>query len=86
MLKKFKTFSNWLFRKPKIRKKEDISDIFRAKYSMFKELLTSNSEVLNIISDMEEKLQGRQIFGMSYIRANSTRAFFHSNRMVKYLN
>ena len=86
MLKKFKTFSNWLFRKPKTRKKEDISDIFRAKYSMFKELLTSNSEVLNIISDMEEKLQGRQIFGMSYIRANSTRAVFHSNRMVKSLN
>ena len=86
MLKKFKTFSNWLFRKPKTQKKEDISDIFRAKYSMLKELLTSNSEVLNIISDMEEKLQGRQIFGMSYIRANSTRAVFHSNRMVKSLN
>ena len=86
MLKKFKTFSNWLFRKPKTQKKEDISDIFRAKYSMLKELLTSNSEVLNIISDMEEKLQGRQIFGMSYIRANSTRAVFHTNRMVKSLN
>lgn len=86
MLKKFKTFSNWLFRKPKTQKKEDISDIFRAKYSMLKELLTSNGEVLNIISDMEEKLQGRQIFGMSYIRANSTRAVFHTNRMVKSLN
>jgi len=86
MLKKFKTFSNWLFRKPKPPKKEDISDIFRAKYSMLKELLTSNGEVLNIISDMEEKLQGRQIFGMSYIRANSTRAVFHTNRMVKSLN
>lgn len=86
MLKKFKTFSNWLFRKPKTQKKEDISDIFRAKYSMLKELLTSNGEALNIISDMEEKLQGRQIFGMSYIRANSTRAVFHTNRMVKSLN
>ena len=86
MLKKFKTFSNWLFRKSKTQKKEDISDIFRAKYSMLKELLTSNGEVLNIISDMEEKLQGRQIFGMSYIRANSTRAVFHTNRMVKSLN
>jgi pyruvate,water dikinase len=53
---------------------------------MFKELLASNSEVLNIISDIEEKLQGRQIFGMSYIRANSTRAVFHTNRMVKSLN
>ena len=86
MLNKLKTFSNWLFRKPKTQKKEDISDIFRAKYSMLKELLTSNGEVLNIISDMEEKLQGRQIFGMSYIRANSTRAVFHTNRMVKSLN
>jgi pyruvate,water dikinase len=86
MFKKLKTLSNWLFRKPKTAKKEDISDIFRAKYSMFKELLASNSEVLNIISDIEEKLEGRQVFGMSYIRANSTRAVFHTNRMVKSLN
>lgn len=82
----FKKFINRLFRKSKTQKKEDISDIFRTKYSKFKELLGSNSEVLNIISDIEEKLQGRQIFGMSYIRAHSTRAVFHTNRMVKSLN
>lgn len=86
MFKKLKIFGNRLFRKSKTQKKEAISDIFRSKYSMFKELLASNSEVLNIISDIEEKLQGRQVFGMSYIRANSTRAVFHTNRMVKSLN
>lgn len=84
MFKNLKIFGKWLFRKSKTQ--EDISDIFRTKYSMFKELLASNSEVLKIISDIEEKLEGREVFGMSYIRANSTRAVFHSNRMVKSLN
>lgn len=66
--------------------KEDISRVFRVKYSWFKELLASNTEVLNIITDMGEKLEGRQIFGMSYVRAKSTRAVFHTFRMVKCLN
>jgi len=72
-------------RKP-VPSKEDISRLFRVKYSWFKELLASNTEVLNIITDMEEKLQGRDVFGMSYVRAKSTRAAFHTFRMVKCLN
>jgi pyruvate,water dikinase len=72
-------------RKP-VPSKEDISRLFRVKYSWFKELLASNTEVLNIITDMEEKLQGREVFGMSYVRAKSTRAVFHTFRMVKCLN
>ncbi|MDO9566031.1 MAG: PEP/pyruvate-binding domain-containing protein [Candidatus Desulfaltia sp.] len=86
MFKKLKIFGNRLFRRSKTQNEEELSDIFRTKYSMFKELLASNSEVLNIISDIEEKMEGRQVFGMSYIRANSTRAVFHTNRMVKSLN
>ena len=85
MLKKLSIFSMWKSKK-KETSREDISEIFRAKYSIFKELLASNTEVLNIISDIEEKLEGRQIFGMSYINAYSTRAVFHTNRMVKCLN
>jgi len=66
--------------------KQENSGIFHAKYSWFKELLESNTQLLNIMSDVEEKLQGRQIFGMTYIRAVSTRAVFHAFRMVKCLN
>ena len=33
--------------------------VFRAKYISFKELLTVNTELLDIISDVEEKLKER---------------------------
>ena len=66
--------------------REDVASVFRFKYSLFKELLAANTELLNIITDIEEKLQGRQLFGMSYIRSQTTRAVFYSFRMVKSLN
>ncbi len=65
---------------------EDIGGVFRFKYGLFKELLNSNTQLLNIITDMEEKLKGHQLFGMSYIRANASRAVFHAFRMVKSLD
>ncbi len=65
---------------------EDIGGVFRFKYGLFKELLNSNTQLLDIITDMEEKLKGHQLFGMSYIRANATRAVFHAFRMVKSLD
>jgi pyruvate, water dikinase len=66
--------------------REDVASVFRFKYSLFKELLAANTELLNIITDIEEKLQGRQLFGMSYIRSQTTRGVFYSFRMVKSLN
>jgi pyruvate,water dikinase len=65
---------------------EDIGAVFRFKYGLFKELLTSNTQLLDIITDMEEKLRGHQLFGMSYITSNATRAVFHAFRMVKSLD
>ncbi len=65
---------------------EDIGAVFRFKYGLFKELLTSNTQLLDIITDMEEKLQGHHLFGMSYVRSNATRAVFHAFRMVKSLD
>lgn len=64
----------------------DLSGLFRAKYEHFKELLDSNAELSKIIADLEEKLQGDQIFDMSYIRSQSARAVFYTLRMVKSLN
>ncbi|HDQ39640.1 MAG TPA: phosphoenolpyruvate synthase [Desulfonatronum sp.] len=59
---------------------------FQAKYASFKELLASNAELLNIMADMDEKLQGHVIFGMAYVRSQSAQAVFHALRMVNSLN
>jgi pyruvate,water dikinase len=55
---------------------------FRGRYVNFLELLESNSELLRIMAEIEDKLQGREIFGMSFVRAMATRAMFHVKRMV----
>ncbi|NJL58901.1 MAG: phosphoenolpyruvate synthase, partial [Desulfobacteraceae bacterium] len=62
---------------------EKVMGLFRTKYANFKMLLESNSELLKIISDMEEKLQGRTLFGMAYIRSQTARLTFHTMRMIK---
>jgi pyruvate, water dikinase len=64
----------------------DVSSIFQQKYASFKELLASNGELLNIVSEIEEKLRGEELFGMSYVRSQSSRAVFHALRMVQSLN
>ena len=68
------------------RAREKVARIFRFKYVSFKDLLASNSELLNIITDFEEKLRGQEVFGMSYVRSQATRAVFHTLRMVKTLD
>ena len=57
---------------------------FKVKYDNFKLLLESNTELLKIISDIEQKLRGRSGFGLPYIEAHDA-AFFHCARMVQCL-
>jgi pyruvate, water dikinase len=66
--------------------KAAVSRVFQFKYASFKDLLASNTELLNIVTDLEEKLRGQDVFGMSYVRSQSTRAVFHTLRMVKSLD
>jgi pyruvate,water dikinase len=75
----------WTSRKPG-PSREAISRLFRFKYTCFKDLLASNTELLNILADFEEKLRGQEVFGMAYIRSQATRAVFHTLRMVKSLD
>ncbi len=63
--------------------RDDIQAIFRSKYVNFKILLDSNSELLKIISEIEEKLRGEMVFGMSFIRSQTLRALFHAGRMIR---
>ncbi|MGE5257872.1 MAG: PEP/pyruvate-binding domain-containing protein, partial [Hyphomicrobiales bacterium] len=55
---------------------------FHVKYDNFKLLLESNTELLKIISDIEQKLRGQSAFGLPYIEAQTMRAFFHCSRMI----
>lgn len=73
----------WKARRQPVR---DVSEVFRFKYTCFRDLLDSNSQILAIISDLEEKLKGHQVFGMSYIRSQASRAAFHAFRMIKSLD
>ncbi len=85
MLKIKDIFRKWLAPKSQ-PSKEDINEVFRFKYSCFKDLLASNEDNLNILTDIEQKLLGQQIFGMAYVRTVSARTVFHTLRMIKSLN
>ncbi len=76
----------WKSRRKGPSNEDYLSMLFRFKYTCFKELLASNSELLDIMTDIEEILEGHQVFGMSYVRSRSTRAVFHAYRMVKNFN
>lgn len=66
--------------------RDDLAAAFRFRYACFKDLLDSNTQLLNIITDLEEKLKGREVFGMAYVRSQSARAAFHAFRMIKSLD
>ena len=66
--------------------RDELAAVFRFRYACFKDLLDSNSQLLDIIADLEEKLKGRHVFGMSYVRSQSARAAFHAFRMIKSLD
>jgi pyruvate, water dikinase len=64
----------------------EMNALFRFRYSLFKELLAANSELLTALSDMDEKLKGEQVFGLSYINNQINKSLKHAFQMVKSLN
>jgi pyruvate,water dikinase len=79
-------FLKRFFKKTRPKSREDLKASFKLKYPYFKEVLTSNNDVLEIITDIEQKLLSHEVFGMSYVRSMATQAVFHTSRMVKDLN
>ena len=64
----------------------EMNALFRFRYTLFKELLVANSELLTVLSDMDEKLKGETIFGLSYITNQVNKSLRHAFQMVKSLN
>ena len=58
----------------------DLEARFRHKYVNFNELLESNAEVLTVISRIEEKLAGREVFGMALLRSEEHTSELQSQR------
>lgn len=65
---------------------DGVSRVFKFRYACFKDLLASNTELLKLIADVEEKLRGQEVFGMSYVKSQASRSVFHTLRMVKSLD
>lgn len=82
ILENLKRFFRPLFGKSPAGRK-DTQALFRFKYVNFQELLESNAELLRVIASMEEKLPGREVFGMAFLQAAASQGVFHCLRMIR---
>ncbi|MHB8202389.1 MAG: PEP/pyruvate-binding domain-containing protein [Desulfomonilaceae bacterium] len=73
-------------------KPEDLSSVgelrkaFAHRYHNFKLLLTANNKALELMTNLENALEGSQSFGMSFVRANCTAAAVNVFRIIKHLD
>jgi len=65
---------------------EQIQTEFKKRYHHFKLLLTANKKALELMTEMEEALNGRRAFGMAFIRAHSTAVSVNVYKIVEHLN
>ncbi|MHC1790729.1 PEP/pyruvate-binding domain-containing protein [Solidesulfovibrio sp.] len=65
---------------------EQIQAEFKKRYHHFKLLLTANKKALELMTEMEEALNGRRPFGMAFIRAHSTAVSVNVYKIVEHLN
>lgn len=69
-----------------LAREEEFKACLRERCARFRRLLAANKNALEAMSDVEERLAGRRPFGMSYVRAVSTRAATAVFQMVRDLN
>jgi len=79
-------FSKDRGRSRSIEEIEDLRRSFQARYHHFKLLLNANNKALEIMSDMEQALQGGQPFGMSFVKSACTAATVSVMQIIRNLD
>ncbi|MFN2268028.1 MAG: PEP/pyruvate-binding domain-containing protein [Desulfonatronovibrio sp.] len=71
---------------PDIEKSDPATQEFKTKYWNFKNLLTINQRILEIMSDMEQTLSGNKVYGYSFLRKNITELSVALFRVITLLD
>ena len=64
---------------------EELRTLFASRSQAFARVLEANNKALEIMSDLEEALRGRSIFGMSFVRASATAVGVNVYKLVRAL-
>jgi pyruvate,water dikinase len=81
-------FVKKLFPKKKVQAVVNIEELrldFKERYYNFKLLIGANNKSMEIMAAIERALQGRQPFGMTFVRSNCTAISVNVYRMIKKL-
>ncbi len=73
------------FKKKDTSRPEDVESL-RHRYGAFRSLLEENREILEIITDLEEKRDGDFLFDMQYLRSNVRRLSEKVYHLIQNLN
>lgn len=65
---------------------EELRRAFKQRYRRFRSLLRANNQVLDIMAEIEEALEGTQPFGMNFVRERCARISANVRRIVEDLN
>ncbi len=64
----------------------DATAALHLKYLTFRDLSTSNDEILEVIAEIERRLEGGPTFGMAFVRSSAVTAASHAYRMIQKLD
>jgi pyruvate,water dikinase len=66
--------------------KVGLNEAFKRKYLYFQDLTNANYEVLEVISSLEEKLEGNEVFGTAFINSKVNQAVDNVFKIIKSIN
>ncbi|MCX7759411.1 MAG: PEP/pyruvate-binding domain-containing protein, partial [bacterium] len=70
----------------KHKRKEELKELLKEKYTYFENVLNINNHVLSIMADLEEKFSGDYLFDMHYIKTNMDNISKGVFKMIQNLN
>jgi len=66
--------------------KVGLKEAFKRKYLYFQDLTSANYKVLEVISSLEEKLEGNEVFGTAFINSKVNQAVDNVFKIIKSIN